>query len=1119
MDDIVEEGGEDVVADENDASEDVSEELKPKKDKKSGKPKDESVHAKSTLFVRGIPFEATSAALEEFFSAVGPVRSCFVVAAGAEESTKADTVGAKVNKGYGFVTFSIPEDAERALTDLKTVQFLGKRKLQMELALKKNAPRESVKSSKPPTAKKNPHPSSIPKVPYERPSKSVKITGIKSDVNKKQLNHKLKKMGTIVELNFPVENDSEAIEGKFTAIVQFRSPQEATYAVTKLNDHVFKGEKIKAILQKAEITVADPEREARKIRLIIRNLSFNCDESHLRKAFEAHGTVKEVVIPLKPDGKKRGFGFVQMSKLEEAETAMNKVNGTKIQGREVAVDWALPKDTYELSKQDLASQEADGKDGNVEMADSDKEEGEEDGEEEAGDDGEEEEEEEEEQDDEEDEEEDGQEYALEGFRNNVDEGEEGDDMENDDDDDDDDDDVEVTFDEDDEYEEVGLKDKPRRKENDTSDVEKRSTIFIRNLSFDTTQEELVERFSTFGNLKYGVITKDHITGRSRGTGFVNFADPEDARKCMAQYKEAERAGLFDDGNHDEKEKDKKKKAKKSVLTPDHSITAGSSFFLGGRFLNLAIAVTRDDATKFAEENSAKRRANDKRHMYLLKEGMIYEKSDAAIGVPPLDLSKRQRSLTERKRLLDTNPSLFISRTRLSVRNLVTKVTDAGLKRAAILSVKRFWDEVKEGSRKTLEKEVFDEEVEEGREKPGPDRQIKLVQVKILKDKEHLDSKTGKPSSKGFGFIEFESHADALACLRWLNNNPLAFDAEGRPLSGEEVKAGLRAAAKDGSEQLTFNKGQKRPIVEFAIENRLVLKKRAEREAREKQKKENEAAQAEAEGEVKEKKQRKRRERPEKAEKAAKVDAMEMEETNDSKSKSKSKKASESVEADDEETVEPPLKRQKKDKKQEKPTKALEDDDDDGDDEDFSAFIDLKGTMAKLEQLIETEEAEEKDNKSGTGKQKPKAGKSAEQNGTKKASTVSDAPAKAVKPQLSKSEKTLKQPKSTPSKQEQQHTKPTAAPSKSEQKEAKPSKAISKDGGKRLRDSVEAAEPDRPEPKQKKQKPLSKAELRDEKDEENFIGLLKKYGKDFFGGEGSSSVEKKGKEASFKKWYM
>ncbi|KAI8836641.1 hypothetical protein BC829DRAFT_436603 [Chytridium lagenaria] len=1088
---------------------------KDKKDKNAGK----------------VDVSATSSDLEAFFSEIGPVKSCFVVAAGA--LTAADEAamekGPKVNKGFGFVTYAVAEDAQRALTELKDVKFNGERKLQLELAMKKSAPKEESKPAKPLVARKNPHPATVPKM--KRPPSSVKIVNIKSDVTKKQLNHKVKKLGTLKELVYPVENDPEAKEGKFVAIAHYRSPADAEYAVKKLNDHIFKGDKIRASLFETAKSPAsvDPVKEARKFRLIIRNLSFQVDNAHLEKAFKAFGTVNEVVIPVKPDGKKRGFGFVQMSTMEEAEAAMNGMNENKIQGREIAVDWALPKDLFELTKNDVAAEE--GEDGVEVAAGAVETEGE--GEDEIEGEG--------------DEEEDDEDFEGEEGEDDDDDGDEG--SVNDEDADGgveyDEDGIKVTFDdadgdiemgEDDDDEQAEIEAKKRRA--DHTDIDNYSTIFIRNLPFESTQEELNEKFVTFGPLKYAVVTKDPVTGRSRGTAFLNYKDPEDAKKVMIQYKEAEKSGLFD-LNPAEAEKDKKKKKgkeSKSILVPEPSLTAGSPFVMGGRFLNLTFAVRRDDAAKFMEENLLKRRANDKRNMYLLKEGMIFSKSDAAKGVPPVELEKRQKSYTERKRLLDTNPSLFISKTRLSVRNLGNKVTDAGLKRVL--------DEVAEGGRKGLEKEVVDEEIEEGREKPGPDRRITLKQVKIMKDKDQLDPKTNKPQSKGFGFIEFDSHGDALACLRWLNNNPLGFDADGRPLGGEEVKAALKDATKNG-EGLNFKKSQRRPIVEFAVENRVVLRQRAERELKEKAKREEKVSE-EVEEEGSEKKKRRKDRRKEAAERRKEAEAKEEgngdEVTLQEKKGVKGDKLAKGTKgqadkpvngkrkADDaEETVEPAPKASKKAKKGKKSQ-------DDGDDDaTLAANLDLDGTMMQLEALIASAEKAEgrqpppqrdddEDFELPVAKPKAKGKLDAKPTPPKQAKTPEPKP-KAYAKSIEAKPSPQKAAKPTPQKAVAPPTPQKAAKSTPQKAVATPT--IQKAVKRKADDNDEIPTPksaDKKAKKEKEVKPLTKAQKKDEKDEAEFLGLLKQYGKGLFGesaekGKGKKKAEKiEGEDKGFKKWY-
>ena len=77
-----------------------------------------------------------------------------------------------------------------------------------------------------------------------------------------------------------------------------------------------------------------------------------------------------------------------------------------------------------------------------------------------------------------------------------------------------------------------------------------------------------------------------------------------------------------------------------------------------------------------------------------------------------------------------------------------------------------------------------------------------MQCTILRDMERLDD-SGQPKSRGIGFVEFDAHEHALACLRQLNNNPGVLS------------------------------GQRRLIVEFAIENVKILKTR-ERKVRQQQ---------------------------------------------------------------------------------------------------------------------------------------------------------------------------------------------------------------------------------------------------------------------------------------------
>ncbi len=58
-------------------------------------------------------------------------------------------------------------------------------------------------------------------------------------------------------------------------------------------------------------------------------------------------------------------------------------------------------------------------------------------------------------------------------------------------------------------------------------------LYIGNLSFDTTDEELEQAFSEFGEIASAIVVKDRVSGRSRGFGFVEFAEEQSARDAQA----------------------------------------------------------------------------------------------------------------------------------------------------------------------------------------------------------------------------------------------------------------------------------------------------------------------------------------------------------------------------------------------------------------------------------------------------------------------------------------------------------------------------------------------------------------------------------------------------------
>lgn len=79
-------------------------------------------------------------------------------------------------------------------------------------------------------------------------------------------------------------------------------------------------------------------------KLYVGGLPYSISDKQLEEMFASHGTVESArVITDRMTGRSKGFGFVEMSSQEEAQTAIDKVNGTNVEGRSLTVNEAKPR--------------------------------------------------------------------------------------------------------------------------------------------------------------------------------------------------------------------------------------------------------------------------------------------------------------------------------------------------------------------------------------------------------------------------------------------------------------------------------------------------------------------------------------------------------------------------------------------------------------------------------------------------------------------------------------------------------------------------------------------------------------------------------------------------------
>jgi RNA recognition motif-containing protein len=78
--------------------------------------------------------------------------------------------------------------------------------------------------------------------------------------------------------------------------------------------------------------------------IFVGSLPFSIEEADLRESFEAYGAVESVkIITDKFTGRSKGFGFVEMTNDDEAQKAIEELNGATVDGRTIVVNKSEPK--------------------------------------------------------------------------------------------------------------------------------------------------------------------------------------------------------------------------------------------------------------------------------------------------------------------------------------------------------------------------------------------------------------------------------------------------------------------------------------------------------------------------------------------------------------------------------------------------------------------------------------------------------------------------------------------------------------------------------------------------------------------------------------------------------
>ena len=741
-----------------------------------------SAISETQIFVRNLGYDCTSEDLLATFEQHGPIKNVSI----AQKDGK--------SRGFGFVKYAFADDAVAAIEALQGANIKG-RSMSLERAIKVDNKSSSSKAEQHALISelKASHKSTVStKVKIVRNGETKVASKMELDIDAMSAIGVNRSLQVVVYgVPKPLRKKMKIIANKIVrkSEAQYINTENPLYSLldvmaptgdinlitlTSRKDAKLMIEKLhgKTVVQIATLSgdelPSDENKKGkvvcrlfsdvtleylrkRKSRVIIRNLSFQATEINVISKLLKFGPLVSVDIPriavsntstrkdigpgereekLKP----RGFGFATFLCAEDAKTAVTDSSGLRVCNREIAVDFALSKDIYTREEEKgavdaessptLLEQQIEKNDeevpGNRRAI------------------------------------EDGEQTNYDDIVSNNDDIHNNDD-ENDEDDDDDEDedenenegdaDMEISSEEDQNENELeanlALREIKRK-----SDVHENRTLFIRGVPFDATDEDVMKAFIPYGKVEMSVVVREKVSGLSKGTAFVKYTNDESLRNCLnSSVKEGEGG------------------------------ETGEVEILDRKCL-ISIAVSKEKAQAIAEGKKVFGVAKDKRNLYLSNEGLAYQKDKNRARdrgkekkLPEMseqDKTKREHSQSEKKKKLQ-NPLYFVSATRLSIRNMNKKVTDADLKKFGLEATKK-------GINKKLVSiaDVEAHKIAQGQHIIGEAYVIPRVDkstitsYKVMMDSTRL--RQGIPQSRGYAFIEFKHHIHALACLRELNNN-------------------------------------------------------------------------------------------------------------------------------------------------------------------------------------------------------------------------------------------------------------------------------------------------------------------------------------------------------------
>ncbi|KAK3019928.1 hypothetical protein RJ639_004911 [Escallonia herrerae] len=263
----------------------------------------------TSLYVGDLDWNVTDSQLYDLFNQVGQVVSVRVC---RDLSTRRSL-------GYGYVNYSNPQDAARAIDVLNFTPLNGK----------------SIRimySHRDPSIRKS-------------GSANIFIKNLDKAIDNKGLHDTFSSFGNILSCKIATDPSGQS---KGYGFVQFESEESAQSAIDKLNGMLMNDKQVYVghFLRKQERDSVMSKTKFNNV--YVKNLAESTTEEDLKTIFGEFGPLSSVVVMRDADGNSKCFGFVNFESADDAANAVEALNGKKVDDKEWYVGKAQKKSEREL---------------------------------------------------------------------------------------------------------------------------------------------------------------------------------------------------------------------------------------------------------------------------------------------------------------------------------------------------------------------------------------------------------------------------------------------------------------------------------------------------------------------------------------------------------------------------------------------------------------------------------------------------------------------------------------------------------------------------------------------------------------------------------------------------